>query len=150
MAWKPIAKHIATPFAETVSPDNVLPEHPRPQMVREYWQNLNGLWDYPLEPVTFSATTGLIDAPTMTEGDQPSNWQGQILVPFTIDAPLSGIMEVLTSDQRIWYRRSITVSEDWASKRILLHLQASDWETSVYVNGKKNRTTSRRIRPLHL
>ncbi|MDP6042338.1 MAG: glycoside hydrolase family 2 TIM barrel-domain containing protein [Candidatus Latescibacteria bacterium] len=137
MAWKPIAKHIATPFAETVSPDNVLPEHPRPQMVREYWQNLNGLWDYTLEPVTFSATTGLIDAPTMTEGDQPSNWQGQILVPFTIDAPLSGIMEVLTSDQRIWYRRSITVSEDWASKRILLHLQASDWETSVYVNGKK-------------
>ena len=123
MTWNPVTKHISTPFAENVSPDNALPEHPRPQMVRQQWQNLNGLWDYALEPI---GTTSA-----------PATYQGQILVPFAIDAPLSGIMEILRPNQRLWYRRNFTVPENWAGKRILLHFQASDWETSVYINGEK-------------
>ena len=123
MVYNPVTKHISTPFAENVSPDNALPEHPRPQMVRQHWQNLNGLWDYALEPI------GNTSAPDV--------WQGQILVPFAIDAPLSGIMEILRPNQRLWYRRNITVPDAWADKRVLLHFQASDWETSVYVNGEK-------------
>ena len=123
MTWNPVTKHISTPFAENVSPDNALPEHPRPQMVRQHWQNLNGLWDYALEPI---GTTSA-----------PATYQGQILVPFAIDAPLSGIMEILRPDQRLWYRRNITLPDAWASKRVLLHFQASDWETSAYINGEK-------------
>ena len=123
MTWTPVTKHISTPFAENVSPDNALPEHPRPQMVRQHWQNLNGLWDYALEPI------GTTSAPTA--------YQGQILVPFAIDAPLSGIMEILRPNQRLWYRRNITIPDAWAGKRVLLHFQASDWETSVYINGEK-------------
>ncbi len=133
MTWKPVPQYIATPFAESVSPNNVLPEHPRPQMVRQHWQNLNGLWDYAVEPVAFAGG----DAPTMTTGDPPSNWHGQILVPFAIDAPLSGVMKILRPDQRLWYRRNLAIPKDWTGKRILLHFQASDWETSVYVNGEK-------------
>ena len=122
MAWNPVTKHISTPFAENVSPDNALPEHPRPQMVRQHWQNLNGLWDYALEPIGNTSA--------------PESYQGQILVPFAIDAPLSGIMEILRPNQRLWYRRNITIPDAWAGKRVLLHFQASDWETSVYVNGE--------------
>lgn len=123
MVYNPVTKHISTPFAENVFPDNALPEHPRPQMVRQHWQNLNGLWDYALEPIdTISA---------------PDVWQDQILVPFAIDAPLSGIMEILRPNQRLWYRRNITLPDAWADKRVLLHFQASDWETSVYINGEQ-------------
>ena len=123
-------QHIATPFAESVSPDNVLPEHPRPQMVRQHWQNLNGLWNYAVEPVAFADGS-------MTEGDPPSEWHGQILVPFALDAPLSGVMKILRPDQRLWYRRNLAIPKGWAGNRILLHFQAADWETSVYVNGEK-------------
>jgi hypothetical protein len=38
--------HITTPWSEDVDPQMPLPEHPRPQMERSDWENLNGLWDY--------------------------------------------------------------------------------------------------------
>jgi len=37
---------ITTPWAAAVSPGNALPEYPRPQLVRDRWQSLNGLWQY--------------------------------------------------------------------------------------------------------
>ena len=49
--WKPVGDKIKTPWAEKVDPANVLPEYPRPQMVRAQWVNLNGLWDYAIKPV---------------------------------------------------------------------------------------------------
>ena len=42
--WKAAAGPLMTRFSEDVSPDNVHPEYPRPQMVRQDWLNLNGLW----------------------------------------------------------------------------------------------------------
>lgn len=44
--WKPVPGHIMTEWAAKVDPNHVLPEYPRPQLVREHWVNLNGLWDY--------------------------------------------------------------------------------------------------------
>ncbi|MHB8854564.1 MAG: hypothetical protein ACYC6P_14575, partial [Ignavibacteriaceae bacterium] len=44
--WKPVVGHIMSKWAKDVSPENVLPEYPRPQMVRGLWKSLNGLWDY--------------------------------------------------------------------------------------------------------
>ena len=57
MTWKPVPQHIATPFAESVSPDDVSPEHARPQMVRQHWQTLNGLWDYAVESADGNASS---------------------------------------------------------------------------------------------
>jgi hypothetical protein len=44
--WKPAGDKIMTEWAEKIDPANVLPEYPRPQQVRDDWQNLNGLWEY--------------------------------------------------------------------------------------------------------
>src|SRR5205807_3632267 len=44
--WKPAQAPLMTKWAKDVTPDKVLPEYPRPQLVREKWQNLNGLWQF--------------------------------------------------------------------------------------------------------
>jgi hypothetical protein len=88
-------QHLLTRWAADVTPDNVLPEYPRPQLVREQWLNLNGLWDYAI---------------TNRTAAQPTEWQGEILVPFPIESVLSGVHERLTV-RPIWYRRTFTVPE---------------------------------------
>ena len=45
-AWHPAVAPLMTRWAAEVSPNTVLPEYPRPQLVRSDWLNLNGLWDY--------------------------------------------------------------------------------------------------------
>ena len=49
--WKIAGDKIRTEWAEKVNPSNVLPEYPRPQLVRGEWQNLNGLWNYAITDV---------------------------------------------------------------------------------------------------
>jgi hypothetical protein len=88
---KPVS--IQTRWAKDVTPQNVLPEYPRPQMVRNEWQNLNGLWEY---------------AVTEKDAAKPTQFEGQILVPFPIESALSGVQKALLPTQRLWYKRSIT------------------------------------------
>ena len=47
--WQPKKAPVMTRWAKDVTPDNVHPEYPRPQMVRKDWVNLNDLWDYAIE-----------------------------------------------------------------------------------------------------
>lgn len=120
--YKPVEGHLMTRWAETVSPDNVWPEYPRPQMVRESWQNLNGLWDYAIT--------------SHRDKYAPTAWEGEILVPFAIESALSGVKKPVLPDQKLWYRRTFTVPAGWGDQRVLLHFGAVDWECTVYVNGK--------------
>jgi beta-galactosidase/beta-glucuronidase len=118
--WQPKKAPLMTPYAQTVNPNNVLPEYPRPQMVREKWLNLNGLWQY--QPGAGADET----APAGT-------LSGNILVPFPVESALSGVME---HHERLWYRRKFTVPAGWAGQRIILHFGAVDYESEVYINGK--------------
>lgn len=120
-AWKPAGGRIMSRWAAQVSPENVWPEYPRPQMVRHDWQNLNGLWDYAIQPK---------DAPA------PSSYEGRILVPFPVESALSGVGRAVRPDQRLWYRRAFTVPEAWRGRHVLLHFGAVDWHASVWVNGR--------------
>ena len=120
--WKPAEGRLMTRWAKDVSPDSVLPEYPRPQMVRKEWQNLNGLWEYAIRP--------------KAEG-KPDKWDGRILVPFAAESALSGVMKPVGPDNRLWYRRTFTIPEKWAGQRVLLHFGAVDWEATVWVNGKE-------------
>src|SRR5690554_7145801 len=73
--WAPVEGQLLTQWANEVKPDNVLPEYPRPQLVRDDWLNLNGLWDYAILPLA-------------AEVDE---YEGEILVPFPVESALSGV-----------------------------------------------------------
>jgi beta-galactosidase/beta-glucuronidase len=120
--WQPAAGPLKTRWAKDVSPANVLPEYPRPQMVRNEWMNLNGLWDLAI---------------TNRDLAKPDSFPDQILVPFPVESALSGVMKIPGEDQRIWYRRSFSIPKKWIGERILLHFGAVDFEAAVWVNGKK-------------
>lgn len=121
--WQPADGPLMTRWAAEVSPENALPEYPRPQLVREHWLNLNGLWDYAIRP--------------KDETSPPDDWDGQILVPFAVESALSGVMKPVGPDNRLWYRRTFEVPADkaWQDKRTLLHFGAVDWDCTVWVNG---------------
>jgi beta-galactosidase/beta-glucuronidase len=121
--WKLAQGPLATRWAKDVSPDKALPEYPRPQMVRKDWQNLNGLWDYAVRP---------------KGNDRPEKFDGQILVPYPVESALSGVMKRIDNvAERLWYRRTFTVPTDWSGKNVLLHFGAVNWDSTVWVNGKK-------------
>jgi hypothetical protein len=126
-----------TPFAQTVDTDAPFPEYPRPQMEREEWMNLNGLWDYIVKSIDFEPVQGLTTASSWTTWEVPSEWTGKILVPFAIDAPLSGVGRILRHNEVLWYQRTFKIPSNWKEKNVLLHFAASDWETSVYINGER-------------
>jgi len=104
--WKPATGPLMTRWAKDVSPANALPEYPRPQMVRQKWQNLNGLWQ-------FAAAK---------ESDQPpigKDLSEQILVPYPVESALSGLMR---HEERMWYRRTFEIPADWKGQHVLLPL----------------------------
>jgi beta-galactosidase/beta-glucuronidase len=90
-------------------------------MVREEWQNLNGLWSYAITPA---------------ESAKPSEFDGQILVPFAVESALSGVGRTLTENDALWYSREFSVPKKWKGSRIILNFGAVDWKTEVYVDGK--------------
>jgi beta-galactosidase/beta-glucuronidase len=120
--WKPAGDQIKTIWAEKVNPANPLPEYPRPQMVREQWQNLNGLWDYAILP------KGAVF---------PNKFAGKILVPFAIESSLSGVQKSVGENNELWYHRSFVIPASWKNKRIILHFGAVDWKADIWINTIK-------------
>ena len=96
-----------------------LPEYPRPQLRRESFYNLNGVWDYAVTP----------------SGDEPEVWDGEIVVPFSPEAPLSGATRGPAKDEYLHYRRGFTLPEGFQKSRVLLHFGAVDQIAEVFVNG---------------
>ena len=119
--WKPADGPLMTQWAKDVRPDKVLPEYPRPQLVRDKWENLNGLWEMQVGQEGDAVPFGK----TLPE---------TILVPFPVESALSGVMK---RAERLWYRRGFAVPDAWAGQAVLLHFGAVDWETTVWVNGKE-------------
>jgi hypothetical protein len=119
--WKPAKGPLMTTWAKKVKADNVRLEYPRPHLVRTEWLTLNGVWQ-------FSGAKA---------GDEPPigrDLPGRILVPFPVESALSGVKE---SHTHVVYRRTFTVPKAWAGQRVLLHFGAVNWDSAVYVNGKK-------------
>jgi len=90
--WKPAGDTMLTRWAADVDPQRPLPEYPRPQLVREAWQNLNGPWEYAITPKDTETVPGAFD--------------GTILVPFAVESALSGVGRTVGPDNRLWYRRA--------------------------------------------
>lgn len=96
-----------------------LPEYPRPQLVRENWMNLNGIFSYAILPQS---------------QPWPEQYDGEILVPFAVESLLSGVEKPLLPNERLWYQKCFTLPERMAGKTILLHFGAVDWKCRVYIN----------------
>ena len=91
--WKPQPISLHTKWMKDVNPECPLPEYPRPQLKREAWLNLNGLWDYAIVPREQEHVT----------------YDGKILVPYCPESALSGVKQPVKPDQRIWYHRSFAI-----------------------------------------
>ena len=117
---KPFASELITTWGEKVTPENAWTEYPRPLMERENWTNLNGNWNYAVTPIETS--------------EKPSNWDGQILVPYCLESKLGGVQRLLDASEALWYRKEFSLQTD-AAKRYLLNFEAVDYRCEVFVNG---------------
>lgn len=133
--WQMKEPQLETPWTADVGPDNAHQEYPRPQLVRERWKNLNGIWQFS----------------TASEGESPPIGQDldeRVLVPYPIESALSGIKR---HENWMWYRRQFTVPDEWIiptadpeddannpnAQRLRVHFERVDWEATVYVNGQR-------------
>jgi len=117
--WSMKKAPLMTKWAADINVNSPLPEYPRPQMVRTDWVNLNGLWEFKVGNRDDAAPYGQ----TLPE---------KILVPYPVESVLSGVME---HHNRVWYRRMISIPEQWNGSKILLHFGAIDWESEIFING---------------
>ncbi len=101
-------------------------EYPRPTMVRKQWTNLNGVWKFEFD----HGLSGL------DEGWHESHkYTREIRVPFCPESRLSGIGD-RDFHAGAWYERDIMVPR-LGGRRMLLHFGASDYETTVFLNGEE-------------
>ncbi|MCB1127743.1 MAG: glycoside hydrolase family 2, partial [Verrucomicrobiae bacterium] len=122
VAWQPAPDSMLTEWGEQVTPENAWREYPRPQMQRDQWTNLNGLWEYAVTKESDPA--------------RPSAPDGQILVPFAIESALSGVKRSFQPDDVLWYRRTFEL-EPRPGRRYLLNFEAVDYQCTVRVNHRE-------------
>lgn len=124
-------KNLETIWSKAAALGQTLKEYPRPDMVRRHWINLNGMWDYLI--------TDSRILPWQFYESEYFPFDGQILVPFSPEAPLSQVKRQLLPDETLWYSRTIQLPENCLnteSQRLLLHFGAVDQICSVYINRK--------------
>ncbi len=115
--WSP--NPMRTAWGEEVS-DLPWPEYPRPLLRRQPWWNLNGWWDYAVQP--------------RLDTNHPTIWEGRIRVPFAIESSLSGVGRRFTPADRLWYRRIFEL-EPRPDRRYQLNFEAVDYRAEVWLNG---------------
>ena len=93
--------------------------YPRPQMQRERWLCLNGIWDFSV----------------FDDSAEPVR-RGTIRVPFCPESLLSGIMNPPQTGMKLQYSRKFSIPEDWEGCRVLLHFGAVSRFCRVFVNGR--------------
>ena len=95
-----------------------LAEYPRPAMRRDSCEILNGPWQYAITQMA----------------EYPAAWQGSILVPYSPEAPASGVGRTLQPGQWLHYHR-LFAPPAGEGGRVLLHFGAVDYACAVQVNG---------------
>ncbi len=88
--------------------------YPRPQLRRDSFLCLNGLWEFGTD----------------------ERCGRTILVPFCPESALSGIKEHFAEGQSLYYRRKFSLPEGFRKERVLLHIGAADQNLWCSVNGR--------------
>ncbi|KAK2031781.1 family 2 glycosyl hydrolase [Colletotrichum zoysiae] len=104
---------------------NPWPEHPRPQLRREKWLNLNGIW-------TYRAASGGDDVNHPPSG---SVLDREVLIPSCIESGLSGLQELGVT--HFWLATTFRVPGDWGNQTVLINFEAVDYEATIFINGQR-------------
>lgn len=94
--------------------------------MRKEWMNLNGEWEFEVDTGDSGLERGLLSSPL----------KQRIMVPFCPESKLSGI-EYIDFMEAVWYRREVLVPSEWSDRHVLLHFEAVDYESTVWVNGRE-------------
>lgn len=97
-----------------------LKEYPRPNFVRDNFINLNGKWDFQIQK----------------SEELPDKFTKEILVPYAVESPLSGLNYLAKPDDYLIYRRFFNVKRNYQDSRIILNFDGVDMFSSIYVNKK--------------
>ena len=104
------------------------PEHPNPQWERTAWKNLNGEWQFEIDYSKSGEARELFRADSLA---------GSITLPFCPESELSGV-GVKDFMYCVWYKKKLAISSDeLAGNRVIFHIGAADFDTRLWVNGKK-------------
>ncbi|HZX25696.1 MAG TPA: glycoside hydrolase family 2 TIM barrel-domain containing protein [Telluria sp.] len=101
-------------------------DHPRPQMRRNDWLNLDGPWDAMLD-----------DAAQYTEPAEVP-FDRVINVPYPPEAKASGVHDT-GYRRRVWYRRVVGLDDTLAphaDERLMLHFGAVNYRARIWINGR--------------
>ena len=101
---------LLTKFGEALNKENPLSEYPRPQFVRNSYINLNGKWK-----CEFTKDKKL-----------PDKFSTDIVVPFSPEAPLSGVNRVLAPNEFLHYEKEFEIPQGFNKGRVFLHFGAVD------------------------
>lgn len=122
-------QELFTPWGEALAAgDERQAVHPRPQLARENFELLDGWWDYAIKTADEAA-----DA--WRRADGPETWDGHIRVPYSPEAPLSGVNRQVQPNELLWYRRTFATPDLTDDRRVILHFEAVDHACACYVNG---------------
>ncbi|MAP04853.1 MAG: hypothetical protein CME48_07770 [Halieaceae bacterium] len=116
-----------SPMPEASEPFTPRAEYPRPILVRDQWQSLNGSWLFRSDPDNRGLTDAWFDG-SWTDGQT-------ITVPFSMESAVSGIAAA-EGAAVVWYQREVIIPETW-NRRVVLRIGASDFLTRVFVNGQE-------------
>lgn len=111
---------LTTRWGKNLDKNNILTEYPRPHLVRDSYFSLNGEWEY-----------------AISKQPQVQQYDGTILVPFSPEAPLSGVEKPVLPDDYLHYRKVFGLPKGFCREKVILHFGAVDQECTVYFNGAK-------------
>ncbi len=94
-------------------------EYPRPQLKRESYISLNGLWQL-----------------SVRKSDETTEKLGDITVPYPPESRLSGIERRIGPGETWLYTKYFNISEDLTGKKVLVHFGAVDTQCVIYVNDR--------------
>ena len=104
-------------WGEKLDIEKPLQEYPRPNLVRESYINLNGLWQFQIVPKGVNHN---------------EDWH-DIVVPFAVGSNLSLVPRVLKPNEDLWYKK--TFKYEKTKDKTILHFEAVDQVCWVFLNG---------------
>ena len=110
---------LMTKWGEDLCKNNPLSEYPRPQFERKSFLNLNGTWQC-----------------DFCESEEiPDSFSYDIVVPFSPEAPLSGVNRTLKENEYLIYQKVFDLPDDFNKGRVFINFGAVDQIAKVYING---------------